>query len=80
MRGRDLAGDERQPRMKDLHHGRWCDGCKRSHWHGWRQQMDQGHAQRAVIQMKAAFMRPLGIRLHRVMLCPMSEGGIREVG
>lgn len=79
MRGRDLAGDERQPRMRDLHHGRWRDGSKGSHRHGWRQQMDQGHAQRAVIQMQAAFMRTLGNGLHRVMLCPMNEGGIQEV-
>ena len=56
MRGRDLTGDERHPDDRHLHHGRRRDSVEGSHRHGWRQKMNQDHAQRAVIQMQPVLM------------------------
>lgn len=80
MRGRNLTGDERHPGGRHLHHGRCLDGVEGSHRHGRRQQMNQDHAQRAVIQMEPALMRTLGNGLYRVMCSPMMGGSIRRFG
>lgn len=80
MRGRNLTGNERHPGGRHLHHGRCRDGVEGSHRHGWRQQMNQDHAQRAVIQMKPALMRTLGNGLYRAMCSPMTGGRIRRFG
>ena len=80
MRGRDLTGDERHPDDRHLHHGRRRDSVEGSHRHGWRQQMNQDHAQCAVIQMQPALMRTLGHGLYRAMCSPMIGGSIRRFG
>ena len=80
VRGRNLTGDERHPGGRHLHHGRCLDGVEGSHRHGRRQQMNQDHAQRAVIQMEPALMRTLGNGLYRAMCGPMMGGSIRRFG
>ena len=80
MRGRDLTGDERHPDDRHLHHGRRRDSVEGSHRHGWRQKMNQDHAQRAVIQMQPVLMRTLGNGLCRAMRGPMIRRSVREFG
>ena len=80
VRGRNLTGNERHPGGRHLHHGRCHDGVEGSHRHGWRQQMNQDHAQRAVIQMKPALMRTLGNGLYRAMYSPMTGVSILRFG
>ena len=80
VRGRDLTGNERHPGGRHLHHGRCHDGVEGSHRHGWRQQMNQDHAQCAVIQMQPVLMRPLGNGLCRAMRGPMIRRSVREFG
>ena len=80
VRGRNLTGNERHPGGRHLHHGRCHDGVEGSHRHGWRQQMNQDHAQCAVIQMQPALMRTLGHGLYRAMCSPMIGGSIRRFG